>query len=645
MNRIAQLIITLSVSFCAMSCIEEVGTELPNTSDYITVTSEVDMQTKAGYEGTSVLPGSFTMTIKQGTGAAKDYTMNRAGTSSNHYNFSGNAPTWTTSDVSQVSIKAITASEEDVADGILDFSVQTDQSSDSAVQSSDLLGAKTGAGITISGNNVNVAFNHLMSKLQVSYTSSLAIHHFELVNVCKSGEYSFSNMRHLYPESENQVSTGNITMFHNANTAEAIFFPYAPKTDPELYIYFDAKGENYAKCNISLKDGARFYPGKIYMMNISVSGTSIKDADIKIENWGSTTETIPVPGEKILWVGTSIPASSGYPEIVAEALNCTVVNNAVGGSKVLGVPEEAIVLENAPEYYVPFKWLTINWDQYGYEHGWNYLMGGGLSQTKLEASEKYKQPLTSATDKISNKNWPRYYPNTTTRFPSKAEWVTQQIEAIQALSYEELIIPYIDGTKDDCTTVIIDHGFNDLYGIDGVHGLVFEAGAYPAGPILGSVYLNEVKHKGVSYEEYRDWLPTQGFLQPEASYILAMSKIILAIREIDPSIKIIIGNYFTADCPYVNTCLYPGLHYTGVICAFNEAVAGMWDLDIVNVQNHLWIEEDQYWAGWDPNTKKVIYDPTKFCPDGVHPTNPDAARAIADVYINALDGVIGSRVK
>lgn len=644
MNRIAQLIITLSVSFCAMSCIEEVSTELPDTSDYITVTSEVDMQTKAGYEGTSVLPGSFTMTIKQGTGSAKDYTMNRARTSSNHYNFSGNAPTWTTSDVSQVLVKAITASEGDIdSDGTLDFAVQNDQSSDSAVQSSDLLGAKTGAGITISGNNINVAFNHLMSKLQVSYTSELEIDHIELVNVAVAGTYNYTEMKHVYPV----TSTGTIIMFNNTKSAEAIFFPFDPKEEkvtPELHIYL--KNQEILKPKLTLKDGSRFLPGKLYMVNISVSGNS----EVKIENWGANAN-VQIPGERVLWIGTSIPSGhpglyTSYPELVDEALNCTVVNNAKPSS-----------------YVVPmsYPWNSTYYTTYkGDPAGKNgafaqsvFTAIGCLSLTYQELRDLHYNKLME----VSNND---------------SEWAEEIISETHRLySYESLIIPYIDGSKDNCTTVILDHGFNDR------HFMYNEAGAYlfddpyTTTSVRGYNFLMDLATGRRTWQDYLthfDWIETiPGFVAGNIilknSFIYRMSQVIQKIWEANPNVRIIIGNYFTTTNPYLKV-VDAGAPGTGLIdwpdferlprliCANNQAIAGIWDLDIVNVQNYLWISDEDYWAGWDPNAVNAqggkgapIYDETKFCPDGVHPwANPKSIQAIADVYINALDGVIGSRV-
>ena len=663
MNRIAQLTITLSALFCAMSCSEKIGTELPDTSDYITVTSEVDMQTKAGYEGTSVLPGSFYMTIKQGSANGQSYTLNRDG-STNSYNFSGNSrPTWTTSDVSQVSVRAITNPNLKVNNANYGYDtstdvmkVCTDQTTAERVEASDLLGAKTGNGITISGNNINVAFNHLMSKLQVSYTSELEIDHIELANVAVEGTYNFTDMKHEYPV----TSTGTIKMFNNTNSAEAIFFPFDPKESnvtPELRIYIKGKSTPLTR-QIILKDGSRFLPGKLYMVNISVSGNS----EVKIENWGANA-SVQIPGERVLWIGTSIPSGhpglyTSYPELVDDAMNCTVVNNAIPSSFVAGSPGTADWLN--PAHYLWYVDENGEFEQSIFDVGAKRCLSlshkdyEDVYLEKLREISSYKELIEGSLEG-----------NPDSKGEPDEDWVAEVLGHFQKYSYESLIIPYINGEKDNCTTVIIDHGFNDISNI------VFEAGGHATaseqsawGTVWGyDYYMNVIRtYRGQSgYEKYvsdyvnnHDIVAGLGTDPTRGSYICAMSKVIRAIWEENPNIRIIIGNYFTFNCPYVFNHILSGYeeYFTNLVCFNNEAVAAIWGLDIVNVYKYLWISEEEYWAGLevryddDGNSyNSVVYDPTKFCPDGVHPwANPESIQAIADVYIKALDGVIGSRV-
>lgn len=620
-----------------MSCVEKINSDLSTTPDHITVTSEVSPHTKAGYEGTSVLPGTFYMTIKQGNATARNYTMTRSG-SSNTYSFpTNNSPSWTTTDINQVSVKAITTPSISydnktygytMSRGVM--SVCPDQTTAQRIEASDLLGAKTGAGITISGNNINVAFNHLMTKMQVTYSSSVEISRIELANVAVKGTYGHTDMKHEYPD--NNLSTGTITMYKSGNSAEAIFFPFDPRelnVTPKLLIY--VSGNNTPiECDITLREGTRFVPGKVYMVKVAVTGTSA-NADVTVESWGANGGTMQIPGERVLWIGTSIPSGDhaqgiiSYPELVDEALNCTIVNNAVAGSLV--VPEIPATVKAG---------------------GWNHLAAGGLSLTHAEAEASYRQlGLDSGFDQATIDTW---------------------LNQVKALSYESLIIPYINGEKDYCTTVIIDHGFNDHTKI------VLEAGGHPTivvdeatggslaldqqpwGTVWGyDYYMNVIKtYRGQSgYNQYTSEYTSNpnivAVLGPDptaGSYICAMTKVIDAIRSENPNIRIIIGNYFTFNCPWLVYAKFPTFeeNFSNLICLNNEAVAAMWSLDIVNVYKYLWLSEEDYWAGWNSATSSPIIDPTKFCPDGVHPYNPDSIRAIADIYIRELEGVIGSRV-
>ena len=68
-----------------------------------------------------------------------------------------------------------------------------------------------------------------------------------------------------------------------------------------------------------------------------------------------------------------------------------------------------------------------------------------------------------------------------------------------------------------------------------------------------------------------------------------------------------------------------------LIIGLNEAKEITPNFSILNKK----LDEDVF---WNPSG----YDPTKFCPDGVHPNNPDAGQAIADIYISELNGIIGS---
>lgn len=631
MNRIAQLTIALSVFFCTVSCNNKIEADFPAAQDYITVTSQVGPMVKAGYEA-SDLPSTFYMSIT-GIQSAFNGTMTRTSTSSNTYSFpTGQNPTWgTDANVANVYVKAVASGSNTYynrSNGTVN--VPTDQSSANNVKTADILGASTDDGIVINDNNVNITFSHLMSKMLLKYTkpSSVTVNSIQLVNICTKGTYSYTNMAHSYALTP---TTGTITMYHSNNSAEAIFFPYDPKNvTSTLQLSVSIKINNQNKtitCPITLKDDAKFEPGKCYMMNVAISGTTLNAAEVEIVGWDSANTGIQVPGERVLWIGTSIPAGSletgvrSYPYLVDDAMNCEVINNAVGGSLVLKYKgARDLVINNT------VKGSNVVQNGNVIKYGWDdpnsslHLLCGGLCQTHEEVEDTY----LSALQTISG---------------GDNQWVTKWIEKLKSLSYMSLILPYIDGSEGypQCSTIILDHGYNDR------DCMFFEAGAYsnPEEQALlfrGYSFLIGLKNKQITYEQYVDFInsvtPQNENVCLERSYIYEMYNLIKKLQAVNPDVKIIIGNYFTGNNPVI-AAGWEGLipdydKLIRVICYNNEAIAGMCDLDIVNVYKYLWMDDATFYT---------------YCPDGVHPFNPVALQAIADIYIRELDGVIGSRVK
>lgn len=693
MKNIIKLSYALAAALCIISCNEKIGSEILESRDYITVSTFVAPHSKAGYEGDSVLPDNFFISIDQ-TGSNKDYdrTMSKV-ESSNQYIFPNNEKLeWASSDYSSVTIKAITTPSikfDNTTYGYTrstgNMSICPDQSTAERVEASDLLGAKTGDGIEINSGNVIVHFNHLMSKLYVKYnTSDVEVESILLKDVAIKGSYNFENMTYSAP-----TTYGEITMYHNRvdDTAEAIFFPGAPGKDLQLSVSLEEG--NPLDVPISLaKVGGTFLPGKRYIMNVTITGSSISGAEVTVSDWNPDITTITTPGENVLWVGTSIPAGNAYlnyPAEVDRAMTCSIKNVAVGGSLVC--PQ----LNNS--------WLTASHYNNYYEKNTETgeflldgqgnkivsatglslkLMGGGLSQTKEEIRSLYRDKLYQ----ISNND---------------SEWADMALAEMQSLSYESRIIPYIDAAKGgNYTTVILDHGFNDLSNMIYIAGVFTTSGEH----VRGYEYLRKMRDKEKSIAEFEQEIKNnENNVSLNASYIHAMAKIIDAIKKTNPNVRIIIGNYFALYSPYVAR-QYQVQHereymytlanngsesyklsrngknpaykqfpdyatFSNLICYYNEAIAGIYDLDIVNVYEHISIPESMFWGGTQGYTYKgkPVYDEdgttpvdfdtafnpifrtdqSKFCPDGVHPSNPAAVGAIAEIYIDHLDGIVGSR--
>lgn len=600
----------IAALYCAVSCGDELNPEQSGNVEYINVTSQVDAHTKAGYEGTTVLPEMFYIEIDQ-EGSDMDYRLpltRETGTANykaeTDMKWKGSA-----ADVKAMTVPYGLASVD--MENTMAVAIHQEQNDPENLKASDLLGASTKNGsIEMNGKNIVVTFNHLMSKLQVNYTkpADIEVTSVVLENTCIQGGYTFKDMTY---DQDVQTEYGDITMYHDSekSSAEAIFFPYAPASNPELIVNATINGVNYAfECPIVLKNGmAGFDGGKRYIMSVTISKTGIEGVVTMIKNWNGSTS---IADERILWVGTSIPAGSGYPEMVGEALGCEVINNAVGGSLVTMQSDHTKTWE--PQLDGTLKW--------------NYLLAGALSQTISEAKAIY------------------------------ATYTPAELQSVIDLSYESRIMPYINGTEGypQCSTVIIDHGYNDL------SSMLFERNAFNWGnePFIGYSNLKALIELGEShYKDYYNVITTPPFNEvfyPYGCYIIAMKRIIDDIKSVNPNIRIIIGNYFTQKNPLLSLRfkilnesqdlmgLYSDYeHYAEIICYYNEAVASVCDLDIVNVYDHLYIEEDMF-CDLENNVYingKTDETNSTFCPDGVHPSLT-AGRAIADIYIRALRDIL-----
>lgn len=632
--NIYKLSVAISAVLIVASCTKEININEPGTGNDITVRSKV--ATKAGYTSRS-LPEEFVMDIIQGeTGYnysnVRMYADPNTGTYRARSSQGNNiALKWANSNHSGTQIKAMTI-PSDVATTLEDYQVfieiEKDQTTETNFNKNDILGAGIGAeqrGVTIDEDDILLDFTHLMSKLHVVYElidKNQTVEYIKLKNVCTEGYYSYNDMTGGQPTN----TRGEINMFLNPNVkygtkaAEAIFYPYTVGNTNKPQLVVKLSGSDERVYNIPVSNGFSFAEGKRYLINIEIStnGTiSAKDDVSSKYNWVQN-----VPGGKILWVGTSIPAGSGinnYPQMVANATGLEVINNAVGGS---------VVLKAEPAWINAFDAST-----------WNYLYAGGLSQTIDEARSNYAGKLNSIFGETDGSAW---------------------LSIIESLSYESLIIPYIDGTKDNCQTIIIDHGFNDIPRI------LYEAGAFngmftePDGGYAHAYFEKLINGTDpeITYDHYKLHLQLNCWdkgVKPykEDSYLLAMEHIINECRKVNPNINIIIGNYFAKNTTWIHHAHYGGgllnFKLTSAFCNYNRAVAALFDCQaIVNVYEDLDVTDEQLWSGngyYDPVYGYTAYrDESKFCPDGIHPSSDgtgNSNRRIADVYLNELGRIFG----
>ena len=616
----------MAAALCgAVSCSDKISTETPEGAGYITVTSQVGAQTKAGYE-TKTLPAEFVMEVNQGAAAEYDYyVLMQKDIASNIYNEStGKTLAWASTDHSKVQVKAMTIPTGTSFDAnkVLNISIEKNQTTNENFLKNDILGASINNGISIVKDNIVVSFRHLMSKLHVIYevADGSMVESIQLKNVAVKGAYSYADMDYV---SNSNPEKGDVTMFLNAGTqyglfaAEAIFYPYTPTTASKPSLAVKIKNINDpVSCDISLPANFSFEGGKRYVMKISISENgTVQTTSIAADNdWVKN-----VPGGKILWVGTSIPAGGGtvysYPQMVANATGLEVINNAVGGSKVLSDPlgptfAEALTKEQWDSYSEPAA-------PYSY-----HLATGGLVQSFDDIDRLYKGPLQNVKSSDDSS--------------VDEAWVLKHITKIKELSYQTLITPFIDGTKDNCQTVIIDHGFNDIVGLNDINAIAFEAGGFWLGEgnedVWAKAFLSNLTAE--NYETaYKSVIQSSSNLTEEGSYLMSIEKLVDVIRGVDSNIRIIIGNYFAYDSPWGRANWWAGgfsqYNFAGTLCHYNEAAARIFGLDIVNVYDHIGEISDWY----------------AFCPDGVHPSSDatgQSNRRIADVYLQELKQIFST---
>lgn len=599
-------ILAVSATALITAC-EERLTSLDSDTP-ITVTSQVSEKTRAGYDNAN-LPSAFVMDINQGS-EGYNYslvTMSRGEGNSNAYSApDGTLLLWRGTDHSGANIKAMTIpnglDEIDPQDPMT-IKVNTNQTTDANVKASDLLGAQTGDGINIDGDNINIEFRHLLSKLYINYEFSTdltsrnaVVNSITLKSICVQGGYSYKDMNYV----NSSLELGDIQMYHNANgkAAEAIFYPHTPDSKLSLEVTITVRGTRKTlTCPIELKSGKSFEGRKQYTMNIKINGTTIDNAYITtVKDWISDSGSMT--NKKILWTGTSIPAGetvNNYPNIIADATGYTIINNALPGS----------FLYFDTSIKIPWTTSTEVTDINNYVHTYS------LAGTPEEMKARWYDELKAIQEKEG----------------LSIEILNAWMDFIYSSSYVNRILPYINGEKDNCNVLILDFGFNDrLHIAMECNGHRMNDSEVPNG-------INWLESLIAGTTQYSD-----DFQFGLKSYFVCMERIINACKAANPNLKIIIGNYFAQSVPLFDNSNYGmaavgGAESAKLITKANEAVAAMHGLDIVNVYKY---------TGLDDESSHGLYN--TLVPDGIHPhTDPLGRlnRIIANVYLEEFRRIFG----
>lgn len=350
----------------------------------------------------------------------------------------------------------------------------------------------------------------------------------------------------------------------------------------------------------------------------------------KVENYTSHDMRASV-----LWLGTSIPAgdinidpqqNNTYPKMVADALGFDLYNMAKAGSFVSWYPQTP-------------SWTTSA--QVAAEFATAYC----LSATRQEIYDKYYNVL---------ENIRRNEGLSTT-------WRDDYLNDFMDSSFETRIIPYIDGTIAKCDGVVIDHGFNDrgnIFGVCGQHvtsdkdsisvwgpGSGAEGVEYPVvGGNAGWWWLTHLAdNRYYDGEVYMNtvYAVANGLAGNDTGgmrgeYFGAMAYIIAKIQQVDPRIRIVIGNYFSQD---YGSALGDGMNsfQTKYILQANQSIADYYGFPCVNVYKHTGLRNRTIRKP-DGTTISDMY---WFCPDGVHPSSDTTGLSnsiIASAYVAQIKG-------
>lgn len=337
---------------------------------------------------------------------------------------------------------------------------------------------------------------------------------------------------------------------------------------------------------------SNFFPqGKIAIIRCSLNEkTNNKYNWCKINNYEY--------GEKkeVLWLGTSIPAGSpwgnGYPKLISSSLNIKINNNAIGASFITYSAEKPSSSDESDVY----KCFS-------------------LTQTKEEKEELFGDVIV---------NWSEDY-------------------KYQALNfgYDNLIIPYLNGTKGNCDIVIFDHGWNDIN-----------------------------RSLRAMYEKINDGTINDEYMQSRDrnTFIGAFNFLYDKMLEANPKVRIIIAGYHENESNnYVgpeNNKKTIG-YYGKEVCAVQEYIANYYGLPLIR----MWEKTNFTFKQIVPNTSNYLQDMgytreafvkdsngnislfDYYHPDGIHPYSSEKVRGamgetyLTNIYIQELQGFFQPIIK
>ena len=462
----------------------------------------------------------------------------------------------------------------------------------------------------------------LNSKSNTGHTHPEYLTEEELSNVAISGSYNDLTDKPTIPSVDGLASEEFVR-----EEIEAIGYVTAVDTVEEV----DGVSNDFVTSE--QLDGRDYATNSSVNSQINTVNDSINDVTTRLTNIENLTSHDM--RASVLWLGTSIPSgdinidpqqTNTYPRMVADALGFDLYNMAKAGSFVAWYPQSP-------------AWTTSA--QVAAEFATAY----SLSATRQEIYDKYYSVLETIRQNEG----------------LSTTWRDDYLNDFMDSSFETRIIPYIDGTIAKCDGVVIDHGFNDrgnIFNVCNQHVTadkdsisVWGPGSGADGveyPVIGGnagwwwlthladgryydgeVYMNTVYAvaNGLAGND------TGGM---RGEYFGAMAYIIARIQQVDPRIRIVIGNYFSQD---YGSALGDGMNgfQTKYILQANQSIADYYGFPCVNVYKYTGLRNRTIRKP-DGTTISDMY---WFCPDGIHPSSDSTGLSntiVASAYIAQIKG-------
>ena len=304
-------------------------------------------------------------------------------------------------------------------------------------------------------------------------------------------------------------------------------------------------------------------------------------------------------GKTIWWCGTSIPAG-GYPELVGLMIGANVVNTAVGGSMCRA---------------------NVRTGDYNGANISNITSALTMTSEEVEAFIQNYEMLKSLP---GNASWP-------------SELTDLQIKRMRSGTFEEKILPYLDGTKPMPDLWIIDHGHNDWKYKDSKGKI--DIALQPTrenidnGELAEDMYMTETIN-GVKYARLQQYLRSFENINPAKlddfvcslnrnCYYGALNFMTTLILVHNPQARfMMIGNYSNEHSGETG--------YADLIPA-QKAWAADWCFPFCDIASCFGTSQHIIPGTKDWMNEGFTYDTDVFhiyCPDGVHPSSDDTKNSL-----------------